>query len=506
MCKHSDLELFTVRPYRMKRLQSYFSRMSKPNEGVLYDDNVGDMLRAQGYQFSESPRSIYKPDKLYEALSMYAPGKVPAPKPSSEYQSGISLAYACFAKPKDRTPLRVMPLNPKTVYQITSNPGGSPGLTAYGSTKAESQTRALERGLQTLHGDKQPEPCLAFKRTQFNDKTRLVWGYPYSMTVIEGIVAYPLIQVFKKGTTPMAFGMATGALGTKLRVASYHKRYAYSLDMSQFDATISSELIHIAFKILKTWYDLNEIEPVSGKTVREIFNLIEYYFTHTTIVMPDGKIYIGKDHGVPSGSYFTQMIDSVVNVIVCGMISSRFNLHVSKKEIFVLGDDLLFWTNRVMDLDTIARYVNENLHLKLHGSEKSAVYRYDEDIHYLGRDWSNGLPDLDLEGILQRMAYPESYRKYSKDVDKRRKEVKLLILSYAATYRKGWSIAYDLLDGSHRNIHRGCANIDVNARCYGPRTPEVNPQHLSGLQRYIAKYERDATTGDIPITATQYWC
>jgi hypothetical protein len=36
----------------------------------------------------------------------------------------------------------------------------------------------------------------------------------------------------------MAFAITSGALGSKLRVASYHKEFAYSLDMSQFDATL----------------------------------------------------------------------------------------------------------------------------------------------------------------------------------------------------------------------------------------------------------------------------
>jgi hypothetical protein len=325
------------------------------------------------------------------------------------------------------------------------------------------------------------------------------------MTVIEGLVAYNLIQVFKGGTTPMAFAMATGALGTKLRVAAYHKEWAYSLDMSQFDATISAELIHIAFNVLRTWYDLSEVEPVSGKTVDEIFKLIEYYFIHTTIVMPDGCIYIGKDHGVSSGSFFTQIVDSIVNVIIGGTIAARYHLNVSKKEIFVLGDDLLFWSNRVVDLDKVAQYANSQFGVRLHGSEKSAIFHYDQKIHYLGRDWDNGLPGLDEAEILKRMAFPEKFRKYPKDPEERKRAVHMMVLSYAATYREAWKIAYDLLDGSDRNIARGCANLDVNTYCYGRGRDEVDPEYLSGLQRYIQKYHSTRVRGDIPITAMQYW-
>lgn len=496
---------FTCRPYRSKRLAEYFKRMSQDHTKVEYDDNVADVLKAQGYHVEEAPRSVYKADKLYEALSGYAPNTIPAPKPTDEYRSGISLAYSCFAKPKGQEPLHVLSMTPETIVRITSNPSGSAGLTNYGCTKAESQTRALERGLQTLKREKQPEPCLAFSRTQFNDKTRLVWGYPYSMTVIEGLVAYVLLQEFKGGRTPMAFAMSTGALGTKLRVASYHKEWAYSLDMSQFDATISAELIHIAFKILRTWYDMSEVETVSQCTVGQIFDLIEYYFIHTTIVMPNGKIYIGKDHGVPSGSYFTQIVDSIVNVIIGGTIAAKYHLNVSKREIFVLGDDLLMWSNRKMDLDTIAAYANSAFGVKLHGSEKSRLFHYTEAIHYLGRDWENGVPDLDQDEILKRMIYPERFRQYPKDPEERKRAVRMLLLAYAGTYRRAWRIAYLAMEPNDMWYAQDGNRIDANTYYRDHQVVDADPDHLSGLMRYIRKYHTPKTRGDIPVTAIQFW-
>lgn len=500
-----DLELFRVNKYRSKRLREYYSKYNQDQLEPLLDPHVKAVLIAQGLSCEEAPRSIYRVDKLFEALSHYAPGKIPKLDTDDNVSKGIALAYKCFSRPDYREKLSVLPFTPATIKLVTSNPSGSPGLTNYGCTKAESETRALERGIQTLIREKKPEPCLAFKRTQFNDKTRLVWGFPYSMTVIEGLVAWPLNQMFKGGCTPMAFAMPTGALGSKLRVASYHKEWAYSLDMSQFDATISSTLIHVAFKILRTWFNEDEVEPVTGVTVREIFRLVEKYFIYTPIVMPDGNIYYGKDHGVPSGSFFTQMIDSIVNVIVGGTISARFNLGVSRREIFVLGDDLLMWSSRKMDLDVISKYVNQKLSIKLHGSEKSKIYHYDEEIHYLGRDWNNGLPDLDEDEILKRMVYPESFRKYSKDPAEIERQVHMMLLSYAGTYRSAWRIAYNAIDPSGRNIHRGCANTDVQTYIYEGRRVELTPAFFSGLMRFMLREGLIGNSLDIPNTAMQYW-
>lgn len=431
---------------------------------------------------AETPRSIYKVAKLYEALQQYAKGSVPDPVYDEDYSNGIALARACYARKDNEEYLHILPFTPETIVKITSNPGGSPGITNYGMRKAESQVRALERGLQTLRGEKAPEPCLGIARTQFNDKTRLVWCYPYSMTAIEGLLAYPLIQHFKKAKTPMAFALPSIHLGTKLRAASYQKEWAYSLDASQFDANNPRRTIHESFKILRTWFDPNEVEPVSGKTVKEIFDIIEQYFIFTPIVMPNMHLYLGKDHGVPSGSYFTQMVDTTSNTIDLGAIASHFHLNVDKNHIFVLGDDILFWCNRKINLDVIADYARKTLRLKLHGSEKSKIYRYNEVIHFLGRDWANGLPTLAEEDIIARMAFPENFRRYDKDDVER--AVKRTILSYAAVYRRGWSIAYKLL-GSDSYVNCGSAGIDPDVYCYQSDWSEQTAyKHLTGLQRY----------------------
>jgi hypothetical protein len=67
---------FVKQPYRRTYLKQYFERMSKDKTKVLYDDNVASVLKEQGYEIEESPRSIYRVSKLYEALNMYKPGKV----------------------------------------------------------------------------------------------------------------------------------------------------------------------------------------------------------------------------------------------------------------------------------------------------------------------------------------------------------------------------------------------------------------------------------------------
>lgn len=491
---------FTVRPFRMHRLDDYCKRMSSDRDNVQYDPNVAAVLKAQGFNWAETPRSIYKVDKLYEALSKYAPGKIQDVVSSAEVQHGIALARACFAKPKDEPFLTPLPLTIDTVDMLTSNPTGSAGLTAWGVKKQDAMLRGLERGEQTLLREKAPEPCIAFTRTQFDEKTRLVWGYPYSMTVLEGLVARPLIDRFKGSSlTPMAFGMSTHKMGSKLRVASRHSRYAYSIDMSSFDSSICGKLIRIAFGILKTWFDLSRVEPTTGKTYGEVFDIVCDYFIHTPIVMPDHKIYLGKKHGVPSGSYFTQMVDSIANVIIGGTISAKFHMNVDKTDIFVLGDDLLLWSDRNVDLVQLANYAS-NEYGVVFNPNKSEKFLWSDTIKYLGRLWDDGIPDQDLDKVIARMVYPERFRTYSEDPKQREREVKLLLAAFASTYKCANHI---LKQANGTNGTRIAPNADDIIVFREGRSP--NPDHLSGLQRFKMIYDSEKTKYPLPTSVVRMW-
>jgi len=500
---HNQKDLgFKTRTYRDKRIKDHCSRMSSPNDTILFDSRVAAVLQNQGFSWVEAPRSIYKPEKLYEALAKYAPQNKPTITVTDSVRSGIALAYRAFGKPKHHAKLQPLPLVMDSVYDLTSNWTGSAGLTSFGDKKRDVKDIALDSATRILTGSKVPEPCIAFKRTQFNDKTRLVWGYPYSMTIIEGLLAQPLIAWFKGATTPMAFALPSGALGARIRKSAEWNKWAYSLDMSSFDSSISDKLIEIAFDVIGTWFDLEAIEPTTRVSYRYILHRIKRYFIATPIVMPDGKLYIGKSHGVPSGSYFTQLVDSIVNVILAGSISYEFNLHVSMDDLLVLGDDMLMWSNRHCDLDAISKFAKSTLGINVHGSEKSEIVHYTKPVHFLGRYWDHGIPDMPVEEVIKRLVYPETYRHYSVDPAKAREQVHLMFLSMAATYRSAWRLAEACY--RRRQDHR-----HYDFQIERPLADEVDSDYVkrtfvSGLlryrNRYISEYQRSSRS-----VAIQFW-
>lgn len=317
------------------------------------------------------------------------------------------------------------------------------------------------------------------------------------MTAIEGLVARPLIDAFKEGVTPMAFATRAVVLGSKLRVSSYHNRYAYAIDVKSFDASASAKMIHIAFDILRTWFDPSDFDPVSGCYVGKVFDLIEDYFIHTPIIMPDLNIYKGKKHGVPSGSYFTQMVDSIINTIYVGTIGHHFNMFISRDDINVLGDDVLFWSNTNVKPEAIAEFATKTFGCYFN-PKKTHKYLYTQDVQYLGRIWAAGQPDAAQEDILVRMVHAERFRRYSKNPQERKREVNLLISSYVSTYRSAYKIWLDSYGDKNRTY-----NSLIELARLG-ESDSVDPDHLSGLQRFRMKYVESEHRGGNPL-ALQFW-
>lgn len=476
---------FRKQPFRRKALKSYFTRMSKDNPSELWDDNIAAILEQQGFQIKKQPRSVYTASKLYSALQEFSPERAPRIKLTRDVYAGIRFAYSCFSRPEGVKPFRIRRFSVPFIESIVTKPKASAGLTAWGQTKAEAKTRAYYRGLQIMQGIKAPDPCIALARTQKEGKTRLVWGYPFAMTAIEGLFARPIIDQLKGGAYPMAFGMTDGMLGAKMRVSAYNKDYAYSVDVHQFDASASKYLINVAFDIIATWFDMDWLEPQSGLRAYQIFEIIRKYFITTPIVMPDGYIYFGKRHGVPSGSYFTQLVDSIINTIYMGTFSSKFGLSLNKNDCSVLGDDSLFWSNKSISLEEVTQYASQMFDAEFQPAKSAKTY-YTQPVRYLGRYWVHGEPTLPRDEIVAKAVQPERYRKYSKDPKERKHQEALLLMSYASVYHNFFWDAFRALG----YVRRPNSTILSNTlRIAGNRSPVLEEtSFLSGYQRFQREY------------------
>jgi hypothetical protein len=193
-------------------------------------------------------------------------------------------------------------------------------------------------------------------------KTRPVWIYPAEIIALEAKWSIPFTAHFASLKTTF-----TGD-NTMPNVIDHISRYAddhYTkviMDYSKYDQCLPDFLIDDVFDIIASSFDDNYVEH-DGQVIyqgytgsRQSSNLWRYlktYFTRTKLMLPDGTV-IRKKHGVPSGSGFTAIVDTIANYILCHYF---LNVTRSPRPIHehYLGDDaeLILHTHSVVTQATV---------------------------------------------------------------------------------------------------------------------------------------------------------
>lgn len=184
-------------------------------------------------------------------------------------------------------------------------------------------------------------PCVAYQKTAVvkpgkTDKVRFIWGYPLIMTMLEGIFSIPLIERCKE------LERETSEMFTSFTLQPYSQAYVtlqerYSaapatvIDYSTYDSTVPDWVINDAFDLI---FDMFTMQ----KEYRTIFKVVRHYFIHTPIVLSSGTMFV-KHHGIPSGSWFTNIVGSLCNALMMMYISIL--AHKKPTIMKTMGDDNL---------------------------------------------------------------------------------------------------------------------------------------------------------------------
>lgn len=379
---------------------SWAHRMRTALTKPLYDKHVAKLLIQKGWgptleNLTPRPRSLYDPDKLFEGLHKFSEDRsLRVCSDDVFFQHGIRVAYSLYAKPEEAE-----------YFDLADPFGGdltkSAGLPTLLKKRDVDHMEVLDRMDAIILKGAAPQPCLAQKRTQAHGKTRLVWGYPFEMTAFERQYAQPLIEYFGHVDTPIATGASKLNLSTRILHSSRKGFDSIALDFSGYDTSVPKDLIQVAFNIIRTWYKERYWDEIS---------LCENYFIHTPIVMPDEYLYV-KHRGVPSGSNFTQLIDSIINTIIQFALSARFQLHLQAEDLYILGDDvLMFIRERHCTKKKVQAF---DRWLSTFGFKINVKKTHVGKKHFLGATWIDGLRYRELEDVLCNLLYPESFRHYT---------------------------------------------------------------------------------------------
>jgi hypothetical protein len=157
------------------------------------------------------------------------------------------------------------------------------------------------------------------------NKPRLTWNYPLHAAYEEARFSRPFLEWFSDYPY---FAWDCGYLSgghAKISSALFGTRYQQffstefdleislsGVDLSAFD--FQAEVVNIvnAFKVIRSLFKLNEVNRIR-------FSRFKNYFVHTPIYLGN-KLYLS--HGmVPSGSPFTQIIDTILNLFYTTVVS-----------------------------------------------------------------------------------------------------------------------------------------------------------------------------------------
>nr|BDH75793.1 RNA-dependent RNA polymerase [Drosophila biauraria male killing partitivirus 1] len=335
------------------------------------------------------------------------------------FDEAIRRTFRAFQLP-DRIPM----LHLNDVFQkdlpIWSSSAGLPWMNLGYKNKGEirKDPDAIQRVRWFWHRVKAGESirlpdCCAYVRAHIvktgETKVRAVWGYPATVTFGEAVFALPLINAYKSGRYPIAYGYETGLGGCKKVLHEFKGKNFLGIDFKNFDKTLPDWLIEIAFDVLAYNIDFSKYEEHGTARVEamlRMFSILKNYCIKTKIRMCNGERY-QKRWGLASGSYFTQLVGSICNYLLLTYACLKYSVHINK--ILVFGDDSLIGTDALLTPDDIAMAL-EPLGMTVNVS-KSGHSAYLGRLTFLGYSINDGVPTRGRDKTMASLVWPERHDK-----------------------------------------------------------------------------------------------
>lgn len=260
----------------------------------------------------------------------------------------------------------------------------------------------FESFLETASANSTPD--IAFTRTQLvelpNTKVRQVFGECFHYVLLEGLFACPLIDMFMANNFFYFIGRDPTVEVPRLinDLDPNDNCYYLTIDWSSFDASVQPYEIQFAFELLES------ILNFPNEATRLVFLYTKQLFLKRKLATPDGKIYL-RYGGVPSGSYYTHLIDSIINWVRIKYLLKI--AHCTHRMIKTHGDDALVEVIDLLDGDMqLITQTAATLNWMIN-YEKSRLFKTRTEIEFLGRTSRHGANYRSRMKCLRLMYYPE---------------------------------------------------------------------------------------------------
>lgn len=246
-------------------------------------------------------------------------------------------------------------------------------------------------------------PDVAFTRTQLaklpSIKVRIVFGEAFHNILIEGLSAAPLLAAFKSMDTFYFMGKdPTTHVPRLLYNMSEEEGWFICLDWKSFDATVQLWEIDHAFNCIETLLSFDsDLSKLTFIYARESFK-------KRKLASPDGKLYM-RTGGIPSGSYFTNIIGSIINYVRIHYICHKLELDISN--CFVQGDDSVIFV-RSAEKPNIYEIADAGSQFGwILNPSKCTITAESENVTFLGRSQMHQFNIRERLKVLRLMCFPE---------------------------------------------------------------------------------------------------
>jgi len=380
------------------------------NELLTYDENCEETY-LKGYS-----RSYYLKDFHLESILKYN-----RPDPIA---SDWNMKIANKVKEEIRIELENSGIAPTSlgvrteldqVQFVGSSSAGYGFLGKKGEQRGENHKRAMriaKRMILDFHeldGEQFDQaivdstPYIGYTRTQLTNifdklKVRAVWGSPFQHIIAEGLSAQPFIeQVIKKSCFIHLGDDPIYSVPEKITQLNRDYKWIYTYDWSGFDNTTTRFEIDLAFDIIE--YLMN----FKNKEDRSAFILMRELFKYKKVVGPDGVVYT-VNTGVPSGSYWTNIVDSIINKF---RINYLWNIvsGQSMEDLDTHGDDGVGGSDIFVSIDSLAKEANK--YGWTLNPDKCIAANHSDEIEFLGRKTSGGMSKRETDRCLRLLVFPE---------------------------------------------------------------------------------------------------
>lgn len=264
------------------------------------------------------------------------------------------------------------------------------------------------------------------RRDVAKQKTRLISMIDLRQICFELESAHPFQQQFLHWNN-YAGGKNSDAQLRRINDMRYRMKYWMSIDYSHYDQSIPNWLIRDAFSVVQSSF------PGSDERYWEVLanSFIDKMFVHDT------EMLIDSHRGVPSGSMYTQIIDSIANQLMVMTYMNHLRYHARKKEnefrargvklyevydefkdvslkydTFIMGDDNLIFTSNHVDIHDLASYLTRNFGVEIN-PDKCVTSDQQKNPEFLSCEWREDGVWRHPNVLLERLLYPETFRNYA---------------------------------------------------------------------------------------------